>query len=249
MEGSQNIDFVFWLGTCIMLSFVFALIIIVLAYQRHFFKIKKNEAALMLETAFVSEMKERQRVAADLHDSVLGDLSAIRFYLSISKKEYPDSDFFKDVDEAVVQAIENTRMISHNLMPPLLETHGFATAMQEHFEKLSQQTGILFTLESSGEIKIDTPRLYALYRVVQEFANNIVKYSNATRCQVALRGAQDAFSVTIIDDGQAYDFEHCLKGSSGLGLKNIKSRLETVGANLHQKQTPAGNHFAINLKV
>lgn len=249
MEGSQNIDFVFWLGTCLMLTFVFALIIIVLAYQRHFFKIKKNEAALMLETAFFSEMKERQRVSADIHDSVLGDLSAIRVYLSILKKEHQHINFFNDVDEAIVQAIENTRLISYNLMPPSLDSDGFAAALEEYFERQSLKTGIVFTLQSSTEIRVGKPSLYALYRVLQEFTNNMVKYGNVTRCLVVLHCAKGIFSIEITEDGQAYDFEHFFKQSKGLGLKNIKSRLETIGAALQQKPAQVGNHFVITLKI
>lgn len=232
-----------------MLSFVFALVIMVLAYQRHFFKIKKKEAALMLETAFVSEMKERQRVAADLHDSVLGDLGAVRVYLSILKKEYGDSESFKEVDEAIAHAIQNTRFISHNLMPPLLESQGFAAVLREHFERLSVKTHIHFEVNESAAIEIDPLQLYALYRIVQEFGNNIVKYSQASVCQVALAVEQGVFSITITDDGDAYDFENCLKKSTGLGLQNIKSRLKTIGATLHQEQVPVGNKFTIALKI
>jgi signal transduction histidine kinase len=249
LEGSQNIDFVFWLGTCLMLTFVFALIIVVLAYQRHFLKIRREEAALMLETAFFSEMKERQRVAADLHDSVLGDLGAIRLYLSILKKEQQNAGFFNDVDDAVVQAIENTRLISYNLMPPLLESHGFSAAVHEHFERLTSKTGIVFKLQSTAETSVYVPSLYALYRVIQEFANNMIKYGNVTQCLVALDYANDRLSIEITDDGQPYDFEHFLKESKGLGLKNIKSRLETIGASLQQRQVPIGNQFTITLKI
>ncbi|MFT3794874.1 sensor histidine kinase [Flavobacterium sp.] len=249
MEGSQNINVVFWLGTCIMLLFALGLIAVVLAYQRHLFKIKKKEAALMLETAFVSEMKERKRVAADLHDSVLGDLGAMRVYLSILKKEYGSSDLFQELDEAIVQALENTRLISHNLMPPLLESQGFTAALEEHFQRLSVKTRIAFQVSSSPELTIDPLRWYALYRVVQEFANNIVKYSGAKTCRVVLRDESGVLLLTIADDGKPYDFAQCLKNSQGLGLQNIKSRLETIGASLQQIPVPNGNEFTITLKM
>jgi signal transduction histidine kinase len=80
MEGASEIKTVFWIGTFVMLFLAFGLLAMVLFYQRHFAKMKQKETELLLKTALESEKQERQRIAKDLHDSVQGDLNAIRNY-------------------------------------------------------------------------------------------------------------------------------------------------------------------------
>ena len=79
----HEIKSVFWIGTFVMLFFACCLIFLVLFYKNYFFRMKQKETELLLKTSLESEKNERQRIAADLHDSVSSDLSAIRNYLTI----------------------------------------------------------------------------------------------------------------------------------------------------------------------
>src|SRR5687768_3929523 len=71
----------------------------------------------------------------------------------------------------------------------------------------------------------------SLYRVVQEWTNNSIKYSNATRIDVQLVGHEDEISLTVEDDGDGFAVA-LLENGTGNGWKNIQSRLNLVKATL-----------------
>jgi len=248
LQGSPNVGFVFWTGTCLMLTLVLALIVIVLSYQRYFFQMKRQESELMLKTSLESEIQERQRIASDLHDSVLGDLNAIKMYLAILKRETGTIDVYGELESGVEQAIENTRLIANKLMPPLLESLGLEVAVSDYFEKLSLQTKITFTLISTETFGFSVPTQYELYRILQEFTTNMIKYGKPTYCEVLFYRSEEMILIDITDDGQAFIFDHFLKASKGYGLKNILSRLKIIGGTLQQKDAATGNHFLITIK-
>ncbi|RZJ71715.1 histidine kinase [Flavobacterium sp.] len=245
----QDINIIFWLGTCAMLAFILALVVVILSYQRHFFKVQKREAALLLETAFASELKERQRIARDLHDGLQGDLSAVRMQLFRLKKNPGEHDIIMDVEEAILAAIENTRLISQNLVPPLLSSHGFLHTIGAYLEKISGESGVNFTIKATKDIKLDITTSYSLYRIIQEFSTNMIKHGLVQKCNINLSHEAGVFCLELNDDGPAYDFELAYRESGGMGLKNIKSRLETLGAVMVQEKTQVGNRFIITLKI
>ena len=248
MERTTEIHSVLWLGTGIMLFLAFGLIFLVLFYQNYFARMKRKEAEQLLFVSLESEKNERKRIAADLHDSVSGDLVAIRNYLVILKKnEGLDGSVFDELQEGVENALQNTRQVSYKLMPPLLDTFGLAAAVKDYFERLSQKTAVAFTINNGEQPQLADEISYELFRVIQELATNMLKYGNVKSCQVIIEGKRD-IAVNIIDDGTPFHFHRALEQSSGTGLKNIASRLKVIGATLEQKEKSNGNHFVITLK-
>lgn len=252
MEGTSEIKSVFWIGTAMMLFFAFGLLFLVLFYQNYFSKMKRKEAELLLKATLESEKQERQRIAADLHDSVSGDLNAIRIYLAILQNGELDlkkQELFIEIRKGVETALENTRLISYKLMPPLLEFFGFVVTLQDYFEKLTQSTIIPFTVICKEEDLVFSSSVsYELFRVVQEFTTNMLKYGGIRSCNVVLYSLEDTVCIEIIDDGQPFDFRTLLSTSKGSGIKNINSRLKIIEAELLQRQVAEGNHFVITLK-
>lgn len=214
---------------------------------------KRNEAMLLLKTSLESEKIERQRIAADLHDSVSSDLSAIRNYLVVLGKTEFDTEKLEQLKElkaGVETAIENTRLVSYKLMPPLLDNLGFVFALEDYINKLNKDSSLVFTLISKDDrFKFDVSISYELFRVVQEFTTNMLKYGSITSCTIALCIIDDLGYIEIIDDGNAFDFNHELKTSAGTGVKNISSRLKVIGATILQEEVKIGNHFVIKLPL
>ena len=252
MENTDEIKSIFWIGTIVLLLICFGIIFLVIYYQNHFFKIKKMEAELLLRTSLESEKKERHRVAADLHDGVLADLTAIHKFLILLQRGVPDEkkqDLFVELKKGVKGAIENTRLISYKLMPPMLETVGFVSAIDCYFENLSEKSEISFSVVCEDEFLRFSPILgYELFRVVQEFTTNMLKYGNVSSCSVIIYKKDETVFIEIIDDGVPFDFNAMLLKSKGSGINNIDSRLKNIKAELVQRQVVIGNHFVINLK-
>lgn len=248
MEISENIDFVFWLGTCLMVLLVFAFVILAITYQNFFIRMKKKESDLLLKTALKVERQERQRIAADIHDGLLSDLSAVNVYLTIVKKNGIE-DCYDDIKEGVDQAIESARQISSKLIPPLLESHGLIISLENYFQKLSLKTNIDFLVLHNDYLNIPISKKYEVFRILQEISTNMVKHGKPTKCQISLNTLNANLEIHVIDDGLMFDFNDSLKQSSGSGLKNIASRLKILDGTIKKQEAVSGNYYILYIKI
>jgi signal transduction histidine kinase len=252
MESTGEIKAIFWLGTILMFLFVFAFLYMAMFYQRSFAKQKRAEAESLLKTALESEKNERARIAKDLHDSVQGDLGAIRNFLAQYRKLKTDNknlELLEHINDAIVQTMENTRLISHKLMPPMLENDGFIAAIRFYLQNLEKANHAVFKLTDHSKVyNINNNIAYELFRVVQEFTNNMLKYGSIKECNIIIYEIQNHIAIEIIDDGIPFDFKKHYHSSKGAGLQNIQSRLNSIGAKIEQRAVLNGNHFVIHLK-
>ncbi len=251
MEGTTKIDSLFWIGTSVMVFLAFGLIFLALFYQYYFFKTKRQEAEQLLKVSLDSEKKERERIAADLHDSVLADLSAIRNYALLLQKTRPEiklEPVFTEMRSGIETAIENTRLISYKLMPPLLQSFGIVAALNDYATRITKSTGIKCQVICSQDIKLSPTVSYEIFRVLQEFTSNLIKHGCASQCSISFELEKDKIHITVKDNGKSFNFAEHAKTSKGLGIGNINSRLRFIGATLSQSVTTKGNIFHIYLK-
>ena len=207
---------------------------------------------MLLKASLEGERMERNRIAADLHDSVSGDLNAIKNYLLFIEKTNSmpgNQEILDEIKNSVSAALENTRLVSYKLMPPMLEHVGLIATLHDYLEQLHKKTQLLFSLSCKQDDLVFTASVsYEIFRIVQEFTTNMIKYGNITNCHLTIYQTEMATCLEIIDDGMPFDFHHAIQTSKGTGLKNINSRVKSIDATLIQKTVEAGNHFLITLK-
>jgi signal transduction histidine kinase len=98
----------------------------------------------------------------------------------------------------------------------------------------------------------DTPELVkvAIYRVVQEAFNNISKHSSATNVEASLEHSNNALELIISDNGCGFEPKEAqcgYDGTTGLGLRNMRERVEATGGTFDLESTP-GNGVAVRAK-
>lgn len=252
MESTNTVGTLILIGTGLIVILVLVLLSLAVFYQTYVMKMKRKEAELLLKTALESENRERKRIAADIHDGVSGDLNAIRNFLTVLHKSEKDDEkkyLFEEIKLGVEAALENTRLVSYRLMPPLLESSGFLIAIEDYFERINTKTKVHFLLSTQlDHFQLPHDIAYELLRVIQEFTTNIIKYGAATTCAVTVSLENNFYTITIIDDGNPFDFKEMYLLSKGTGLKNISSRLKVINAVLTQKPNTEGNQFEIIIK-
>ncbi len=182
---------------------------------------------------------ERKRVARELHDSIAGKLSAIKY--GVEKKlgemeEAPSGGIsLEDVLSEVKEAIEETRRISRNLWPSQLEDLGLIPSIDGLIRQFS---GHYPGLEAIKEIDVDENEIpkrlkIAVYRILQEALNNAGKYSGATEVEVSLMRKNSNLEFCLKDNGQGFDPETVLNpqngSGKGMGLESMKERTEVSG--------------------
>jgi signal transduction histidine kinase len=253
MENEVKIAAIFWTGTAVMLFLAVALISLVLYYQNNLNKIKRREADLLLKASLASEMQERHRIAADLHDGVMGDLNALRIHLALflkrNKNDFTESEDFVNIKTSIEDAIENTRLVSYKLMPPLLKSQGVVIALQNFFEGLNKKTTTTFSIVCHQQPGLQPVAEYELFRIIQELSSNIIKYGEAGACRVIFSVTEGVIAIEVIDDGKAYNFDSLFRSSRGSGLKNIVSRIKSIDGSIIQEEFDCGNKLLIKIKA
>lgn len=242
----------FWLGTFIMLTLTLSVLFITVMYQKKVHKMRQKESEHLLQASLDSEKKERKRIASDLHDGVCGDISAIRNYIAILNKKEQDP-YNKSILEEVTGALNNTlnniQEISYNLMPPLLESSGLIPTLNDYFDKVKKWSSVSITTRyHTDHIPVSSSEVYELYRIIQELVHNMIKHGNVTRIHFSTRIVNNVLIFEMTDNGSFFDFYKNMESTSGMGLKNITSRIRKIGATLKQIPNEKGNNVEIHLK-
>ena len=235
------------------LLLVLAVILIGLVYkQKH--KRKKQELLTLkreyqiksLESLIEGEEKERLRIAKELHDGVNGDLSAIKFKLS-SLLETNN----RVINEAIVM-IDNScaqvRAISHNLVPPSLENFNLVEATENYCHNLDAVNYQDITFQYIGDaIPLSKKAEVNAFRIIQELVTNALKHAEANEINVQISYRANVIQITVEDDGKGFDRETVK--TDGIGLENIKSRIDYLNATLDFISNSKGTSYTIDIDL
>ncbi|MCX8020621.1 MAG: sensor histidine kinase [Chitinophagaceae bacterium] len=209
------------------------------AFQQQLLSQQEMNAKAVLE----AEENERQRIARDLHDGIGQMMSAAKMNLSAMENEIPFTDEAQKLNfEKVLNMLDDSckelRNVSHNMTPAVLQKNNLAEALRDFIEKLNLKN-IEIRLSAEGmDTKMDSAYETILYRVVQECVHNAIKHSGATRIDISLIKDDDGISGTIEDNGKGFDVKQMHSDSSGVGLKNIMTRIEFLKGELEIDSAP-----------
>lgn len=176
-----------------------------------------------------AEERERMRIARDLHDGVGQMLSAAKMNLSNleGKLQISDGEQKKMMNNSLAlvdDSVRELRNVSHNMMPNALIRSGLKKALEEFITKL-HHPGMKIDLEVVGlEERLESTMESVLYRVIQEIVSNIIKHAEAKTVSIQLIRHDDELVLMIEDDGKGFD-QNKLEEHSGIGIKNIQSRI------------------------
>jgi len=189
-----------------------------------------------------SQEKERKLVSQDLHDSIGGKLTGIKYSLEkiISDlKNKPDSleTSLKDILSIVHDSIEETQRIYKNIHPSILDDLGLLAAIRgicREFQEVYSGIRIISHIDTAGDEVPDSLNI-VVYRILQEALNNIGKHSHADTVTLSLKKIENNIELSIEDNGKGFDLNQVFNEDTkkrGLGLDSIKERTELFGGTL-----------------
>lgn len=244
-------------GTLGMLLLAGGIVFFVVLYQKRMIqeqlKLKFLEAdhqEKMMHAELESQENERRRLAADLHDSIGGMLSAIRVGLSTLGKQVSDGSI-DETKQMLDETISSVRRISRDLMPSTLERFGLNHALKEMCERFSSTSQLPIHFEEYGEATgLEKTKELMLFRMTQEIINNAIKHSLATQLLITIT-VKDNLTIIAEDDGIGFNFEEQQNsGRKGLGLYSIQNRSSLLGASVeYEKERKKGTRVTITLPL
>ena len=178
-----------------------------------------------LKAVIASQEEERKRFAADLHDGLGQMISALRLSLS---NEKVDANALSHALGVLNDMNIEIRNIAFNLMPQVLMKSGLEEALKEFALRINRAGSVSVAVQT---FDLDHDMLaehrIALYRICQEWVNNVIKYSGGNQISIQLVKHPQELVLTIEDNGRGFDPNSLLE-SQGNGWKNINSRLHMI---------------------
>lgn len=211
-----------------------------------------NHKEDLIKNNLLTQEAERKRIAKDLHDDIGGKLNVIRLYVNQLKniKTDPNSveKIINDSKELIDETIQTTRRISHDLLPPVLEELGLIEATREYINEIKEITPTKLEFHSDPhDGRLEIFKEIQIFRVMQELVSNAIKHAEASTIKIEIYFKDNTINMAIEDDGKGFAIDD-FTVYKGLGLKNIKSRIELIGGRTTFNSSP-GNGTKVEIFV
>jgi signal transduction histidine kinase len=166
---------------------------------------------------------------------------------SIAQKTHEQ---LQEISDSASASIEEVRSIARALRPYQLDRFGLTKTLEDAAELTSQAGHFEISTDLDNIDKIFSAEAeICIYRIVQEWLNNIVKHSRAASARLTVRKEVGMTRMILEDDGVGFDYDAVMKRSpAGLGLANLAERARLLGGSLKIETAPGqGTRLFLNL--
>lgn len=200
--------------------------------------------------------EERRRIAMDLHDQSLADLSGVLRGLQSLSSKSQDNETTRSactLEQDLNRAIGNLRDIMNNLHPQTLDILGLGAAIEAHLERHCGTDELpeyhLFIDPQVTRLKLPRVQQLGLYRIILEAIQNVIKHAAASRYEVNLEIREKLLVLSVEDNGSG--FKPAQRPDSGRGLNNIRERARAIGAAVDWRASrfSSGTRFELTLPL
>jgi signal transduction histidine kinase len=210
-----------------------------------------DKAAIAIENARLYQheealavMRERQRLARELHDSVAQSLYSMMLYaeaagnLLRSGRAAAVGEHLAELKSTAQEALREMRLLIFELRPIELEQHGLAGALQARLDSVEARSGLHVDLQVEGVEQLPFETAQEFYRIAQEALNNVLKHAQARHLNARLHFSGDRVTLEMADDGIGFDTTST--SGHGLGIRGMRERAAVIGAELSITNRPEG---------
>ncbi len=254
-QNQRNTILIWALAFVILLLAIIILLVRSRARRKQDLLQKEAEIRLqesLLSSSISSQENERKRFARDLHDGFGQMISVLNLNLSSLEKGASDKEsIFENSSRVLDDMYKELKSICFNLMPETLIKNGVVDALREFAGRINLSDKVHVNVDAFG-IEQRLPDLVEinLYRISQEWINNVIKYSDATTIQVQLTKDESEITLLIEDNGSGFE-KTLLTEGKGNGWKNMQSRTNLLKAELELDTKPGqkGSTLILNVPI
>lgn len=200
--------------------------------------------------------KERQRIARDLHDSSLQNLTHLIHKVELSSL-YIDQDPVKaklelaTIESGLRKAIDDIRNRIYDLRPMTFDDLGLREALSNIFSLLNQDGKFEIQMdidELEGEFAEEEKNFFLImiYHIIKECVINSIKHSGGNRIEVSLKQNAEAYLIRIKDNGTGFDIDEAAKKDRHFGLHVVEERVFLLGGEM---RIDAQNGTSIEIEI
>ncbi|MFV0540581.1 MAG: tetratricopeptide repeat protein [Aestuariibaculum sp.] len=195
---------------------------------------------------------EKKRISEELHDGILGRLFGTRLSLdSLNTNNSKEAIATRNEYIAKLKVIEtDIRKVSHKLNADFVSGSGFMDIIRTLLDTQTSAYNLSYMLDYEDVIDwdgISNKTKIHIYRILQETLHNIYKHAKASKIDISIKPKKNVIYITIIDNGVGFDIN---KAKTGIGLKNITSRIKEIEGKLSiQSEENHGTKVIIEVPV
>lgn len=179
----------------------------------------------------------------ELHDGVGQWLTAAGMYCKVLKgKIDPEQDGWEDLEhleELIDKAQDEIRFLSYSLSGVDLENLSFEEGIRSllnRYQGLPTAPRIHADLKNLEDASFCSKEKHSIFRVIQEFLNNSLKYSNADQVWMLFEKGPEEVRLHLEDDGKGFDPKEVRE--EGLGLRSMENRILEIGGTMKIESAP-----------
>jgi signal transduction histidine kinase len=203
----------------------------------------RNRAAFLLQKIIKTQEEERKRIARELHDDTLQDLSAALMKIDMCKlmPEQITREKVEEMHRIILSALEGVTAIIQNLRPTLLDDVGLSAAIKSLLDMHLGERGIQYfiTMQNVLDTRFPPQVEILLFRIIQEAIMNIARHAQAENVFVIFKTVNNSIHVEVEDDGIGFDHEaathhgsHDIQDRRGLGILGMKERALLINGDI-----------------
>ena len=209
----------------------------------------QQRVAGLLKKVISTQEDERKRIARELHDDTLQELSAALMKVDMCKlhPEQITTEKVNKIHDILEKTFEGIIGIIRNLRPTLLDDLGLSAAIQSLLDMHLGEKGINYVMnaESVKERRFRPEVEIMLFRIIQEVIVNIARHAKAENVFVLFKVVGDSLHIDIEDDGEGFNLDSLFEQSNrdikdrrGLGLLGMKERVFLIGGEMEVCSMP-----------
>lgn len=229
-------------------------------------EVEKNEAADIVEVVSESDDRvndssvflklqeaDRQRIAAELHDSVLQNLSLVMHNLELAEK-FIDYDSVRAKLELesnrkiVKETIDDIRSTIFDLRPMQFDDFGFKKTLENQLEGYKSRTSMDISYRIDDLDSKDNLVLLTIFRIVQELVINSIKHSKGNSLSVQVLDEGSRIYIEESDDGIGISDEDFEK-ENHFGMKILKERVNMINGTFRKMDDVKGTKIVIEISL
>ena len=212
-----------------------------------------ENARLYEQAQQLAVVKERNRLARDLHDSVTQALYGVMLYAEAAARQLSSgeagmtSEHLLEIRGTAQEALREMRLLIFELHPPMLKRDGLVAALQARLEAVEGRVGLKTEFRGGENGRLSLKVEEGLYRIAQEALNNALKHAHASSVTVCLHQDKQAVTLEITDDGTGFD-PIAARERGGFGLRGMEERAARLGGKL-TVQSSLGKGTRVKVEV
>lgn len=195
-----------------------------------------------IRARYEAALAERMRLARDMHDGLLQDVTGIALQLrAVLPHVRASPNVASDTLERILELAERTsreaRAAIVGMRSPV-RTGDLAGAVEDAARLAAGRAPVVCSLTVTGRARPLRPGAHdAVVWLVREAVTNVVKHADARSVSVLLAFRARGFRVSVADDGKGFSVGEC-ETSGHFGLVGMRERAEGIGGSLDVRSAP-----------